>query len=770
MVAVARVAALCLLASASAFAPARLGAVHSKAVSVDGQAQRRTKALSAVDIQFGDTSGAALVVEDVSVRRGAVELLTGVTWRVMPGERWGIVGPNGAGKSTLLGAILGLYATAQGRVSVNTGAQVGYLEQTGVGGSDSTVRSEVMSRMGPLAAAQKALEDATAVVEGGDYSEKALEDLAETQTAFEDAGGYTAEETVSKVLSGLGFDVSRDLDRPCSDFSGGWQMRIALARLLLSGPDLLLLDEPTNHLDAAARSWLAGYLAQYDGTLVLVSHDTAMLKRVCDSIAEVVGEPPNADAKIQIGRRLELYKSCSFEKWRSERTERASRWVNTWETQVAECADLEDFIRRFGAKASKASQAKDRERKLERLRATMLPQPPEEIRALAARVVEERDRLKKVKDNRVDDSNPLGDQEAAGSPLLSSKANAKLKLPAPPNCGVNALSLKNADVGYTSGKPIVRGVDLDVVKGMRVIVRGANGAGKSTLVKALAGAVPLLGGERLPDAKLKLGHFTQDLSQELDQEATALELVLLKARSDGDSETSEERGREVLGALGLRGPMAMRKIGTLSGGEKARVALAIFVLTPCNVLILDEPSNHLDVDTVSALAAALNAYEGAIVVVSHDRAFVEELSPTHVLSVGSGTALLENRQLADSDWAVAGVAAQADTVTDAALHDSRSTHDVAAEAAVEAAASADAAASSADTEEKRKLLFNRPKLLLKLESKIAAAEKDLEELDALLEKSGGDITECLKLVEKRGPLQSKVDGMFAEYEALEQLS
>ncbi|KAH8049473.1 ATPase [Aureococcus anophagefferens] len=219
-------------------------------------------------IQFGDTGGAAIVLDDVAVRRGPVELLSGVSWRVLPGERWGIVGPNGAGKSTLLGAILGVHESTTGGIAVKEDASVGYLEQTGVGGSSSTVREEVMSRMGDLAAAQAELDAATAAVEGGDYWRRRRR-MGTAQEDFEDKGGYTAEETVAKVLGGLGFDVKSDLDRPCGDFSGGWQMRIALARLLLSGPEMLLLDEPTNHLDSAARSWLATYLADYEGTLVL---------------------------------------------------------------------------------------------------------------------------------------------------------------------------------------------------------------------------------------------------------------------------------------------------------------------------------------------------------------------------------------------------------------------------------------------------------------------------------------------------------------------
>ncbi|KAH8048613.1 ATPase [Aureococcus anophagefferens] len=625
-------------------------------------------------IQFGDTGGAAIVLDDVAVRRGPVELLSGVSWRVLPGERWGIVGPNGAGKSTLLGAILGVHESTTGGIAVKEDASVGYLEQTGVGGSSSTVREEVMSRMGDLAAAQAELDAATAAVEGGDYSEAALERMGTAQEDFEDKGGYTAEETVAKVLGGLGFDVKSDLDRPCGDFSGGWQMRIALARLLLSGPEML-----------------------------------------CDSIAEVVGEQPRADRPAGHGRRLEAYKSCSFDKWRQQRAERAAQWVTEYEKQKVEEADLEDFIRRFGAKASKAAQAKDRERKLERLREVMRPRPPDDIVQLAKTLADETEALKQASRDDAPETN-LGDTVA--SPLLSTRTKTYLKLPTPPECGKMPVELRGATFGWpprrralarapddeleledidADVKPIVRDANLAVERGMRIVVRGANGAGKSTLVKAVAGALPLIAGERRCDGRLSLGFFRQDLSQELDQEATALEVVLRGTRKDGDAMTSEKQGRDTLGALGLRGEMALRKVGSLSGGEKARVALACFVLVPNNVLILDEPSNHLDVDTVAALANGLNAFEGAVIVVSHDRAFVDELMPTHVATVADGAVSLEKRDLTDADWDVRGAGAAAEVVED---------------------------------DKTRKKRHNAPKRMEKLEALIADAEAAVAAIDA----------------------------------------
>ena len=729
------------------------------------------------NIQFGDTGGAAIVLDDVAVRRGPVELLSGVSWRVLPGERWGIVGPNGAGKSTLLGAILGVHESTTGGIAVKEDASVGYLEQTGVGGSSSTVREEVMSRMGDLAAAQAELDAATAAVEGGDYSEEALERMGAAQEDFEDKGGYTAEETVAKVLGGLGFDVKSDLDRPCGDFSGGWQMRIALARLLLSGPEMLLLDEPTNHLDSAARSWLATYLADYEGTLVLVSHDTAMLKRACDSIAEVVGEQPRADRPAGHGRRLEAYKSCSFDKWRQQRAERAAQWVTEYEKQKVEEADLEDFIRRFGAKASKAAQAKDRERKLERLREVMRPRPPDDIVQLAKTLADETEALKQASRDDAPETN-LGDTVA--SPLLSTRTKTYLKLPTPPECGKMPVELKGATFGWpprassaprakrarrsddeleledidVDVKPIVRDANLAVERGMRIVVRGANGAGKSTLVKAVAGALPLIAGERRCDDRLSLGFFRQDLSQELDQEATALEVVLRGTRKDGDAMTSEKQGRDTLGALGLRGEMALRKVGSLSGGEKARVALACFVLVPNNVLILDEPSNHLDVDTVAALANGLNAFEGAVIVVSHDRAFVDELKPTHVATVADGAVSLEKRDLTDADWDVSSI-------------DERGTP--AADAVVVAEAEAPAPVVEVVEDDKtRKKRHNAPKRMEKLEALIADAEAAVAAIDADMA-AERDAAALMGLQEKRDATQADADKFWAEYGELEEL-
>ena len=282
----------------------------------------------------GDTGGAAIVIKDVDVWAGNSPLILGVNWNVMPKDRWALLGTNGCGKSTLLRAIA---ASCQGEkleegtVMVQNSMRMGMLEQTAVSGAETTVKEEVMSRMVSFQAASQALKDATEGCILG--SDEELECLDAAQAAFEAAGGYEVEARVSKVLQGLGFDPS-EFDSRCSSFSGGWQMRIGLARLLLSEPELLIMDEPTNHLDASARRWLGEYVGGYEGTVLVVSHDEEFVGRASNSIAEVAGG------------RLELYKSTTHAKYLVEREERQARVRSTVEAQERERKRMQDFIDR----------------------------------------------------------------------------------------------------------------------------------------------------------------------------------------------------------------------------------------------------------------------------------------------------------------------------------------------------------------------------------------------------------------------------------------
>ena len=548
-----------------------------------------------------DMGGAAVALQEVDVWAGDSPLILDVNWRVMPNERWALVGVNGCGKSTLLRAI---EASARGEkladgvVQVSQRLRVGMLEQTAVSGSGATVREEVMSRMGTYQSAKTALEAAQEMCTTGSGAE--VEALELAQASFEAAGGYDVDARVARVLKGLGF-ADAEFDRPCSSFSGGWQMRVGLARLLLSEPEILMLDEPTNHLDAAARTWLGKYVSEYRGTVLVVSHDEAFIGAAADSIAEVAGG------------RLNTYKSVTHAKFLQEREERQARAVATVEAQEREAKRLQDFIDRMGAKASKARQAKDRQGKLDKLEEKML---------------------------------------ATRQLVLSKTRTPKLSLATPPASGSPLLALRNADLRHPRGsRDILSAAELTVNRGDRLILRGPNGAGKSTLLKALAGSLAPRAGERRADERLRLGVFAQDLAQELPQDANALEYVADAVRV-ADASITDEACRNTMAALGLVGDKALRRIGALSGGEKARVALATFCLTPCNLILLDEPTNHLDVAAIGALLEAIDQFTGAVVVSSHDRPFCEAIRCSHVGYVSGGSVTVEQRSLRDSDFSV----------------------------------------------------------------------------------------------------------------------
>jgi len=579
-------------------------------------------------------SGAALELKGVSLAIGANDILTDINWNVMPKERWALVGKNGAGathhfhdnfpltltdycyyyifagKTTLLKALTG---SGEDKISLRAGqigmakyARMGYLEQKGVSGSTKTVREEVASHMERLQKATVALEEAEKRLEGGDISDEAIEALTDASTEFEMAGGLTADQQVSSVLSGLGFKDS-DNDRKCSEFSGGWQMRIALARLLLSAPDLLILDEPTNHLDKGAREWLARYLAAFDGTLLVVSHDTALLEKAANSIAEV-----------RAGK-IDLYKSRSHEQWLKERDERIKSAQTQYEAAQREIQRLQDYIDRFGAKTMGAALAQSKMKEIEKIR-----------------------------------------EKGPQKPIVSDGAAPVLRLPPAPRGTRLLLKMTDASLGWTvpgdpeTGTPprtkcILSHCDLLIERGMRIAVRGPNGAGKSTLLSTLSGKIAPLSGSREEGDGLALGVFTQDLAQDLDQTARAVDAVISMARVFNPDLTDEE-ARAAMGALGLVREKGLRLVGQLSGGEKARVALASFAMVPHNLLLMDEPSNHLDVGTIGTLTKALRSFQGTSLVISHDREFLEALEPTHVITVRNGRVEMQERSLTEKDW------------------------------------------------------------------------------------------------------------------------
>jgi ATP-binding cassette subfamily F protein 3 len=498
---------------------------------------------------------------DVTLSLGTRDLLEQASLHVHPGERAGIVGPNGAGKTTLLRLILGELQPEAGTVGRRGGAVFGYLPQKAVSGSERTVWDEVQTRMERMSALRAALATAQADVEAGRPG--AVERLGTATDAFRLAGGYALDEKVGGVLHGLGF-TPEDWSRSCASFSGGWQMRIALARLLLADPDVLLLDEPTNHLDLPARSWLASYLATCGRTLVVVSHDRWLLDRVCDRTIEVHH------------RRLTSFRG-NLTAWLAEREARAATQEAAFEKQQDEIAKLERFVERFGAKATKAAQAQSKQKAL--------------------------DRMDRIEAPEREDGRP------------------RLTLSEAPGCSQEVLEIQRGAFGWEGGPEVLRDVDLLLLRGQRVAVLGPNGSGKSTLLGALTGELPLRQGRRRVGKDVRVGVFRQDLAQALPADRSALEVVAAAAPL-----VPPQRIRAALGALGLRGDAALRTVGQLSGGEKARVVLAGFAVQSYNVLLLDEPSNHLDAVTVEVLADALARWEGAVVMVTHDRFLVERVA------------------------------------------------------------------------------------------------------------------------------------------------
>jgi ATP-binding cassette subfamily F protein 3 len=509
-----------------------------------------------------------LKLEGVTLAMGGRDLLVGADLHVHPGDKIGLVGRNGTGKTTLLRAIVGEVLPDRGRVTLRGDAVIGWLPQTAVSGSTKTVWDEAKSQMASLDALRGRLEAAERAVERGD--DGAIERLDEAQNAFRIAGGWAADERIGEVLHGLGFGPD-EWKRTCDTFSGGWQMRIALARLLLSEPNLLLLDEPTNHLDLHARSWLARYLDGYPHAVLVVSHDRHLLDRVCKRIVELRGQELHAF-------------TGNFTSWLRQREERIAQQQAAFESQQKEIARLERFVERFGAKATKASQAQSRQKVLDKM-------------------------------------------ERIDAPEAESKP--RLRLPPAPGASYDVITLEKAAVGY--GETVVlRDVDLAIERGMRIAVLGPNGSGKSTLLGALSARLPLSAGRRKLGKDVRIGVFTQDLAQDLPADGAPVEVVLARA-----PRATPGQVRAALGALGLTGDAALRPIGVLSGGEKARVALASFAVQPFDVLLLDEPTNHLDAVTVDVLVEALSEYDGALVVVTHDRFLVEQVA-THVVMVRDG--------------------------------------------------------------------------------------------------------------------------------------
>ena len=527
-------------------------------------------------------------LENVSIAPGGNLLLSEINWRIHPGQRTALVGRNGTGKTTLIQTIIGEELPINGQITRSTKWKVGYLPQKAVAGSSKTLWEEVRYGMSKLRQAEQQLEKAQREAENN--TPQAAENLAAAMEKWRQVGGYREKEIIGHTLHGLGF-TPQDWNKSCAHFSGGWQMRIALAKLLLAEPDIAILDEPTNHLDLLTRSWLANHLSQVKYSVIIVSHDKYFLNKVAKEVVELRD------------KQLHFYKG-NYTDFIRMRNERIQQLQNQYEKQQTERKNLQKFIDKFGVKATKAKQAQDRKKKLERMKQL---ERPEHLKS---------------------------------GPKLSIVAGA-------PSAYV-AIEVQKATIGWEKETPLLQDVNIRLERGMRLAVIGPNGCGKSTLLKTFSGLIAPLKGQRRTGESLNLGVFSQDIAQSLPADHNPIEYLHLR-----HLDHTIEKIRATLGAMGLSSDAHSRSIGQLSGGEKARVALAELALGKYNTLVLDEPTNHLDVETASALADGLKKFEGAILIISHDRGLIEEAA-THLariegnkvsISIGVTASLLEPQTL-----------------------------------------------------------------------------------------------------------------------------
>jgi ATP-binding cassette subfamily F protein 3 len=509
-------------------------------------------------------------LDAVSKGYGGQQLLQDCTWRIGRGERIGLVGPNGAGKTTLCRILAGVEETDAGRVHRDSGVTVGYLPQEVTTGEDRTVLAEALSGFDEVWRLEAELESLASRMAGPDAGPELTETYGEVQHRFEALGGYRLEAEAKIILGGLGFSPD-GAHRPLAEYSGGWRMRAALARLLLLRPDLLLLDEPTNHLDLESLQWLENFLAAYEGSVVIVSHDRYFLNRMVTAIAELAGGS------------VTLYHG-DYDHFLMEREARQALREAQARNQAKRVAEIERFIERFRYKASKARQVQSRVKMLGRMERI-------ETEADARRI--------------------------------------HFSFPQPPRTGRLVARMSGIRKAY-GDNVVYAGVDFLVERGDRVALVGINGAGKSTLLKMLAGTLPFDAGERVLGSHVEVQYYAQHQLDALDPTRTVLEEIELAA-----PEAQISRLRTILGSFLFSGDTVEKKVGVLSGGEKARLALAKMLARPAALLCMDEPTNHLDLASKEVLEEALSGFTGTIVFISHDRYFINRIA-TQVVEVEHG--------------------------------------------------------------------------------------------------------------------------------------
>ncbi len=498
---------------------------------------------------------------------GPQDVLVDADVRILPGNRLGVVGPNGAGKTTLFTLVTGETQPDKGDVLVQSGLRIGYLRQvlnpTAIA---ARLGDYVADAVPELRQAEEKIQALTHRLEAEpDHPQRAkwLHELGLAQSSFEHKGGYAVRARADAALGGLGFDAA-DLDRPLADFSGGWQMRAELARVLIAEPDLLLLDEPSNYLDLPAVEWLQRYLRAYQGTLVMISHDRYLLNTLTEDTLEI-----NAG-------RCTLYPG-RYDDYVKTRVVRHEQLLAQKKNQDQKRKQVERFVERFRAKNTKATQVQSRIKMLEKM--DTIEVPDEWI------------------------------------------TRGRIRLAPPPHCGTEVMRLEKAGLTYDGQTWILRDVNLSIQRGEKTALVGMNGLGKTTLLRMLAGGLPLSAGTRTLGHRVVPGYQTQDFAESMPTHETVFQVVRAMA-----PDVHEQQIRTLLGGFGFSGEAVDKTVAVLSGGEKIRLAFARLLVKPPNFLILDEPTTHLDIHAREALEEALLSYEGTLYFVSHDVEFVERVA------------------------------------------------------------------------------------------------------------------------------------------------
>ena len=668
-------------------------------------------------------------LSDLTKSFGDRTLLEHVTWQIGDGDRVGLCGPNGAGKTTLLKMLAALDEPDSGAIVRPSGLTIGYLPQDGLSHSGRTVFAEASSAFQPLLDIKAEMHDIEHRL--GDASvpdtehESMLSRYAELQDRFRLSDGYNMDLRIATVLRGLGFDAA-DADRPCETFSGGWQMRIALAKLLLGRPNLLLLDEPTNHLDLDARNWLEEYLSVYPYAVILVSHDRYFLDTVVTRIT---------DLNL---RKLTDYVG-NYSKYVEQRDAMLERLRQAKREQDEEVARVKMFIDRFRYQATKAAQVQSRIKLLEKVVPIEVPPERKRIHFTFPRC-------------------------AKSGRTVFEVEHARKAYPPPPGSGGQAVTV------FTD-------VNLHIERGDRIALVGPNGAGKSTLMRMLSGEEAPDSGSRTLGHQVVMEYFAQDEAVRLDPALTVYET--LAAGSPNDMVPAI---RNILGGFLFSGDDVYKKAAVLSGGERTRLAVARMLLRPSNTLLLDEPTNHLDLDSKDVLLDALEDYGGTLIIVSHDRYFVEKLA-TKIIEIGHGGAEVYPGTYAEFLWSKS----QKERPTPNAqlptprpkeptkhakgTKDAPRTKDQGAGTDTDQGPSReDRKRLDSERKKKQRSLETLQKRIAELEARIADREARVKELEAAMSTPGfyDDRDASKQLVDQHQALMWEVGDLMGQWEALQE--